>query len=136
MIRQSKQFTAIYCRVGNGWNADMMAKTIRHQELQAGEYAHQNSLMPTQAFSDLGISGNTMKHTAFQEMLRQIKAGNVSAVVVYNLFRFSRNTEDTCHLLETLFSPHGISLYSVQEGHDTLRMLDQFSSFLEKGGRS
>lgn len=136
MIRQSKQFTAIYCRVGNGWNADMMAKTIRHQELQAGEYAHQNSLMPTQAFSDLGFSGNTMKHPAFQEMLRQIKAGNVSAVVVYNLFRFSRNTEDTCHLLETLFSPHGISLYSVQEGHDTLRMLDQFSSFLEKGGRS
>lgn len=30
MIRPSKQFTAIYCRVGNGWNADMMAKTIRH----------------------------------------------------------------------------------------------------------
>ena len=35
MIRQSKQFTAIYCRIDNGGNADMMAETMRHQELQA-----------------------------------------------------------------------------------------------------
>ena len=135
MIRQSKQFTAIYCRIDNGGNTDMMVEAIRNQELQAAEYAHQNNLMPAQVFSDIGFSGNTMKRPAFQEMLRQIKAGNVSAVIVYNFSRFSRNTEDTCYLLETPFSPHGISLYSVQEGHDILRMLDQFSSFLEKGGK-
>ena len=135
MIRQSKQFTAIYCRIDNGGNADMMAETVRHQELQATEYARQNNLMPAHVFSDIGFSGNTMKRPAFQEMLRQIKAGNVSAVIVYNFSRFSRNTEDTCYLLETLFSPHCISLYSVYEGHDTLRMLDQFSSFLWKGGK-
>ena len=34
MIRQSKQFTAIYCRIDNGGNADMMAETMRHQRSQ------------------------------------------------------------------------------------------------------
>lgn len=82
MIRQSKQFTAIYCRIDNGGNADMMAETMRHQELQATEYARQNNLMPVQVFSDAGFSGNVMERPAFQEMLQQIEAGNVSAVVV------------------------------------------------------
>lgn len=135
MIRQSKQFTAIYCRIDNGGNADMMAETMRHQELQATEYARQNNLMPVQVFSDIGFSGNVMERPAFQEMLRQIKAGNVSAVIVYNFSRFSRNTKDVCYLFETLFAPQSVSLYSVQEGNITMRMLAPFSSFLWKGGK-
>lgn len=81
MIRQSKQFTAIYCRVDNGGNADMMAEAIHNQELQATEYAHQNSLIPI--FFDTCFSGNTIKRPAFQEMLLSLRKGvdgNASSV--------------------------------------------------------
>ena len=83
MIRQSKQFTAIYCRVDNGGNADVMAETMRHQELQAMEYVRQNNLMSVQIFSDADFSGNTMKRPAFQEMLLSLRKGvddNASSV--------------------------------------------------------
>ncbi len=83
MIRQSKQFTAIYCRIDNGGNADVMAETMPHQELQATEYVRQNNLMPTQVFSDIGFSGITMKRPAFQEMLLSLRKGvdgNASSV--------------------------------------------------------
>ena len=84
MIRQSKQFAAIYCRIDNGGNADMlMAEAIHNQDLQATEYAHQNNLMPAQVFSDIGFSGNTMKRPAFQEMLLSLRKGvddNASSV--------------------------------------------------------
>ncbi|MEI3330380.1 MAG: recombinase family protein [Oscillospiraceae bacterium] len=81
-----------------------------------------NNLMPVQVFSDAGFSGNVMERPAFQEMLQQIEAGNVSAVVVCNLSRLSRNTKDVCYLFETLFAPQSVSLYSVQEGNITMRM--------------
>ena len=58
-----------------------------------------------------------------------------NAVVVYNLSRLSRNTKDVCYLFETLFAPQSVSLYSVQEGNITMRMLAPFSSFLWKGGK-
>ena len=84
MIRQSKQFAAIYCRIDNGGNADMlMAEAIRHQELQATEYAHQNNLMLMQIFFDTCFSGNTIKRPVFQEMLLSLRKGvdgNASSV--------------------------------------------------------
>lgn len=83
MIRQSKQFTAIYCRIDNSGNADMMAEAMPHQELQATEYVRQNNLMSVQIFFDVCFSGITMKHPAFQEMLLSLRKGvdgNASSV--------------------------------------------------------
>lgn len=74
-----------------------------------------------------------MERPAFQEMLQQIEAGNVSAVVVYNLSRLSRNTKDVCYLFETLFAPQSVSLYSVQEGNITMRSLPRFPLSFGKG---
>ena len=83
MIRQSKQFTAIYCRIDNSGNADMMAEAMPHQELQATEYVRQNNLMSVQIFFDVCFSGITMKRPAFQEMLLSLRKGvdgNASSV--------------------------------------------------------
>ena len=134
MIRQSKQFTAIYCRVDSGGNTAMMADAIRLQELQAVEYAHQNGLMPVQVFSDAGFSGDTTERPAFQKMLQQIETGHVSDVVVCSLSRLSRNMLCANRLFENALVRHGVFLHSVKEGCNIQRMLAPFSSLIEKGG--
>lgn len=129
MIRQSKQFTAIYCRIDNGGNADMMAEAIRNQEIQATEYAHQNNLMPAQVFLDIGFNGNTMKRPAFQEMLADIEAGYVDCVIVKDMSRFGRNYLEVGMYTEIMFPDKDVRFIAINDGVDSERDDNDFTPF-------
>lgn len=69
-------------------------------------------------YQDIDISGRSDKRPAFQEMIRDIKAGKYDVCLVYKLDRFCRNVKDFHHYVEVLES-HGCSLISISQNIDT-----------------
>lgn len=70
-------------------------------------------------YTDSGQSGGNLERPALQEMLSDIQAGNIQAVVVYKLDRLSRKQRDTMYLIEDVFLKQHIELVSISESLDT-----------------
>lgn len=70
-------------------------------------------------FTDAGYSGGNTNRPALQELVKEIKAGSISRVVVYKLDRLSRSQKDTLELLEDVFLPNNVDFISMSENFDT-----------------
>jgi site-specific DNA recombinase len=69
-------------------------------------------------YEDGGQSGGKLDRPALQEMLEDINAGRIQAVVVFKLDRLSRSVRDTVELIEDKFKPLNVELFSVSESLD------------------
>ena len=67
---------------------------------------------------DNGCSGGSMDREGFQRMLRLVREGQVSKVIVYRLDRFSRSFVDFANSME-IFRRHKVKFVSSQEAFDT-----------------
>lgn len=70
-------------------------------------------------YTDGGFSGGNMDRPALSQMLLDITAGGVDAIVVYKLDRLSRSQKDTLTLIEDKFLPNGVDFISINENFDT-----------------
>lgn len=70
-------------------------------------------------YEDAGQSGGKLDRPAMQEMLQDIEAGNIQAVVIYKLDRLSRKQRDTMYLIEDVFLKQNVELVSISESLDT-----------------
>ena len=70
-------------------------------------------------YSDPGVSGRTMNREGLWQMLDDIKAGKIQAVVVYKLDRLSRKQRDTLSIIEDHFLKNHVDLISLNETLDT-----------------
>ena len=78
-------------------------------------------LPPNQAYrvySDRGFSGTNTHRPAFQQLLEDIKAGEIGEVYVYKLDRISRSLCDFAAMMQ-MFREHGVTLRSCRESFDT-----------------
>lgn len=71
-------------------------------------------------YTDGGYSGGSMDRPALQQMLADIDAGLIDAVIVYKLDRLSRSQKDTLTLIEDRFLANHVDFISVNENFDTL----------------
>lgn len=69
-------------------------------------------------YTDKGYSGKNTERPAFQELLRDIKAGKVNRVIVYRLDRISRSVLDFAGLIE-VFQKSRVDFVSTMEKFDT-----------------
>lgn len=70
-------------------------------------------------YIDGGYSGSNLNRPEMERMIADIRAGQVSAVVVYKLDRISRSQKDTIYLLEDVFEPSNTGFISLNENFDT-----------------
>lgn len=75
-------------------------------------------LQSMQVYEDEGFSGGNLDRPQFQNMLKDAKAGHLSAIIVYRLDRVSRNIGDFANLITQLNDLH-VSFISVKEQFDT-----------------
>ena len=88
------------------------------------------------AYDDGGISGGTMDRPALQQLLANIRAGQVDTVVVYKVDRLTRSLTDFVKMVE-VFDAHGVSFVAVTQqfntttsmGRLTLNILLSFAQF-------
>ncbi len=69
-------------------------------------------------FVDNGFSGGNVERDGFQKMMKKIRQGKISKVLVYRLDRISRSLADFVSILDT-FKEYGVEFVSTQEAFDT-----------------
>lgn len=115
--------TAIYARLSvenNGRDDD--SSVIENQIEICKEYIREiPDLQLIRVYQDNGWTGTVMHRPAFDELMEDVKAGLIKAVVVRDLSRFARNYLETGTYLESVFPKLDVRFISVKERFDSLK---------------
>src|SRR5438874_4035500 len=131
---------AIYTRKSTEHNLDLAFTSLDAQREACEAYiksqAHEGwRLIPTR-YDDGAFSGASLERPALQQLLADVRAGEIDIVLVYKVDRLTRSLADFAKLIE-LFGAHRVSFASVTQsfntsssmGRLTLNVLLSFAQF-------
>lgn len=110
---------ALYVRVSTGYQVDKDSLPFQKKELK--NYCEHVLHIPAdriEIFEDAGKSGKNTKRPAFERMMKKVKAGQVSHVLVYKIDRISRNLVDFSLMYDD-FRDSRVTFISLNEQFDT-----------------
>jgi site-specific DNA recombinase len=131
---------AIYTRKSTEHNLDLEFNSLHAQREACEAYiksqAHEGWRLVHRRFDDGAFSGASLERPALQELLTEVRAGQVDVIVVYKVDRLTRSLSDFAKLVE-LFDQHSASFVSVTQsfntttsmGRLTLNVLLSFAQF-------
>src|SRR5271166_6573906 len=131
---------AIYTRKSTEHNLDLEFNSLDAQREACEAYiksqAHEGWRLITGHYDDGAFSGASLDRPALQELLTEVRARKVDAIVVYKVDRLTRSLADFAKLVE-LFDAHSVSFVSVTQsfnttgsmGRLTLNVLLSFAQF-------
>lgn len=111
------KIVALYVRVSTGYQVDKDSLPFQKKELKAycEHILHKTNY---EIFEDAGKSGKNTDRPGYQRMIKKIRAGQVSHVVVYKIDRISRNLVDFS-LMYDEFKKYYVTFISLNEQFDT-----------------
>ena len=104
--------TVAYVRVST---EDQTEHSPDAQAKRCRDLAKLKGLGPVRVLTDEGWSGKNLDRPQMAELLKMVRAGEVSHLIVWRWDRMSRDTGDFSTLVK-LFSEFGVSVHSVNEG--------------------
>ncbi|MGA2782625.1 MAG: recombinase family protein [Smithella sp.] len=131
---------AIYTRKSSEEGLDQDFNSLHAQreacEAYIASQKHEGWQIVKTHYDDGGFSGGNMERPALKQLLEDIGAGKVNAVVVYKVDRLTRSLTDFARIIER-FDKHGVSFVSVTQqfnttssmGRLTLNVLLSFAQF-------
>ena len=134
------QRCAIYTRKSTEHNLDLEFNSLDAQREACEAYiksqAHEGWRLVPQCYDDGGLSGASLDRPALQNLLADVRAGNINTVVVYKVDRLTRSLADFAKLVE-LFDQQLVSFVSITQsfnttssmGRLTLNVLLSFAQF-------
>ena len=75
-------------------------------------------------FCDDGWSGKNFERPAVQEMLEQVRQGNIQCIIVKDLSRFGRDYLEVGNFISRVFPFMGVRFVAVNDGFDSIRPLE------------
>lgn len=120
---------ALYCRLSREDSVDCESNSITNQKNILIKAAKEKGYEDTLFFIDDGITGTTLDRPGFQQMIKAIEAGYVSAVFVKDLSRLGRDYLKVGHYTEEFFPQHDIRLVAVSDGVDSDEGENEFGPF-------
>ena len=116
-MTEKKKIVALYTRVSTGYQVDKDSLPFQKKELTAycKHILHADN---TELFQDAGKSGKNTDRPAFLRMMKKIRAGEISHVVVYKIDRISRNLIDFSMMYDE-FKKYRVTFISLNEQFDT-----------------
>ena len=131
---------AIYTRKSTEYNLELAFNSLDAQREACEAYiksqAHEGWRLIPGRYDDGAFSGASLERPALQQLLADVRAGNIDIVLVYKVDRLTRSLADFAKLIE-LFDAHGVSFVSVTQsfntsssmGRLTLNVLLSFAQF-------
>src|SRR6266542_1727106 len=131
---------AIYTRKSSEEGLEQAFNSLHAQREACEAYIksqrHEGWTCLTQHYDDGGLSGATIDRPALRQLLADIQAGKVDAVVTYKVDRLTRSLADFAKIVE-IFDAKGVSFVSVTQqfntttsmGRLTLNVLLSFAQF-------
>lgn len=117
MNRQSEKITALYCRLAHYDNDPMDQSTAQNQMDTLSRYAEAHGFPNPQFFCDWGFRGTTHKRPEYQRMLRLVKRGKVSSLVVMDVPRLGIGYKVYGEPLLNILPRYNITLHSIKGHH-------------------
>lgn len=113
------QIVALYVRVSTGHQVDKDSLPFQKKELRSYcKHILHIDEKRIEIFEDAGRSGKNTKRPAFERMMKKIRAGLVSHVVVYKIDRITRNLVDFSLMYDD-FKYNHVTFISLNEQFDT-----------------
>lgn len=110
--------TVGYIRVSSARQAkDGLSLEAQAAKIKA--YCEFKNLELVTVISDQGKSGRKSSREGFQQVLSMCEKGEVQAIVVYSLSRFTRSTKDLADFVEKYIVRRGLAFHSLSENLDT-----------------
>ncbi len=131
---------AVYTRKSTEYNLDLAFNSLDAQREACEAYiksqAHEGWRPILGRYDDGAFSGASLERPALQQLLTDIRTGQIDVVLVYKVDRLTRSLADFAKLIE-LFDAHGVSFVSVTQsfntsssmGRLTLNVLLSFAQF-------
>lgn len=113
----AEKIVALYTRVSTGYQIDKDSLPFQKKELMA-YCKHILHVEKIEVFEDAGKSGKNTDRPAFRRMMKKIRAGEISHVVVYKIDRISRNLVDFSMMYDE-FKKYRVTFISLNEQFDT-----------------
>lgn len=112
-----QKIVALYTRVSTGYQIDKDSLPFQKRELTAycKHILHAENI---ELFEDAGKSGKNTDRPAFLRMMKKIRSGEISHVVVYKIDRISRNLVDFSVMYDE-FKKYRVTFISLNEQFDT-----------------
>ena len=123
--------TALYSRLSRDDELIGESNSITNQKAMLADYAVKNGFTNTRHFSDDGFSGVSFERPAWKEMIAEIEAGRISAVLAKDLSRVGREYLQTGFFTEVFFREKGVRFIAIDNNIDSLnRDSNEFAPFL------
>jgi len=119
MQRQQQNFAGIYCRISRDDGGDSESNSIQNQREMLRSYCKQNLLPIYSEYIDDGVSGLTFERNGFKKMIRDIKDGKISTVIVKDLSRLGRNNALVAYYTEIYFLENNIRFVAINDNIDS-----------------
>lgn len=113
----AQKIVALYVRVSTGYQVDKDSLPFQKKELKS-YCKHVLHLDNIEIFEDAGKSGKNTNRPAFERMMKKVRAGLVSHVIVYKIDRISRNLVDFSLMYDD-FKYNRVTFISLNEQFDT-----------------
>lgn len=110
---------AIYLRLSKDDEAKTESSSIVSQRRLLLRYACEKGFPIVREYSDDGWSGTTFDRPAFQEMIRDIKRGEINLVMTKDLSRLGRDYIVSGQYTELFFPSMNVRFIAVNDGYDS-----------------
>ena len=114
------KITALYCRLSKDDGTNNESMSIGTQKTMLKEYAKRNGFLNCQFYVDDGYSGTNYDRPAFQQLIEDIRNGEVSTLITKDLSRLGRNYLETGTYIEVFFPNHNVRYIAVNDGVDSI----------------
>lgn len=114
------KITALYCRLSKDDGTNNESMSIGIQKTMLKEYAKRNGFLNCQFYVDDGYSGTNYDRPAFQQLIEDIRNGEISTLITKDLSRLGRNYLETGTYIEVFFPNHNVRYIAVNDGVDSI----------------
>lgn len=111
--------TGLYCRLSRDDGVAGDSNSVSNQKKLLSQKAKELGLGNTRFYVDDGYTGTNFNRPGFQQMLEDIEAGFVTAVMVKDLSRLGRDYVSVGNYTDTYFPDHNVRFIAVNDGIDS-----------------
>ena len=122
------KITALYERLSSEDDLQGESNSIKNQKKLLEDYARKNGFTNVRHFTDDGVSGTRFDRQGLNDMLDEIEAGNVAAVIIKDMSRAGRDYLRVGLFMETL-RERGVRFIAVNDNVDSNDGYDDFLPF-------
>lgn len=126
--KKTNRYIALYERLSHDDELQGESNSISNQKRLLEDYARSNGMTIFQHFTDDGISGTRFDRPGFQNMIAEVRAGNIEAVVIKDMSRFGRDYLQVGSYMEVL-RKNDTRLIALNDNVDTINGEDEFTPF-------